>query len=130
MDRTVDDYVAAAEGVPGEVARALCQLLRKVAPELTEAIKWGQPVFSCEGPVCYFRAGKKHVTLGFWRGIQLMKINEGLQGGGDMMAHLKLRKMDDLDPSAIEALVTKAIALNRSKGDPTKERRQGLTSAT
>jgi hypothetical protein len=128
MKRTVDDYLAEAEGAPGEVARALYDLLRDAAPELTEEIKWGQPVFSYEGPVCYFRVGKKHVTLGFWRGVQLKKINGDLRSGGDMMAHLWLRSTNDLDQAAIKTLVTKAIALNRSNGDPTKERRQELVS--
>ncbi len=128
MDRTVDDYLAAAEGLPGDVARKLYDLLHEVGPELTEAIKWGQPVFSSNGPVCYFRAGRTHVTFGFWRGSQLKKVSSRLESGGDMMAHLKLRTLDDVDDTDIKTLVTKAIALNRDRGDPTKERRQGLTA--
>lgn len=129
MDRTVEDYLAAAEGAPAAVARKLHGVLKSVGPELTEAIKWGQPVFSFNGPVCYFRVGKNHVTFGFWRGSQLKKVSGSLESGGDMMAHLKLRTAEDVDAAPIEKLVTKAIALNRDKGDPTKERRQGLTSS-
>lgn len=129
MKPTVDEYVAKAEGSPGEIARALRALLRRLAPDLSEEMKWGQPVFSLGGPVCYFRAGKSHVTFGFWRGVALMKINENLESGGDMMAHLKLRTLADVDDKVIGPLVAKAIELNRSKGDPTRERRQGLTSA-
>ena len=123
MERGVEDYLAGLEGAPGAVAAVLRDLLRTIAPELGETIKWGQPVYSSGGPVCYFRAGKNHVTFGFWRGAELGKLSPRLERSGDKMAHLKLRTLDDIDEAEIRAMVCKAMELNRDKGDPSKERR-------
>lgn len=124
MVRTVDDYMASVEGVPGEVAHRLRTLLHEIAPEMDEALKWSQAVYSSNGPVCYFRAGKNHVTFGFWRGNTLRKHHERLESGGEKMAHLKLRTLDDIDATEITSLVKSAIELNRKRGDPTKEPRK------
>lgn len=124
MSRTVDDYMAALEGTPGEVARALRKVIHKLAPEMDEALKWNQAVYSSNGPVCYFRAGKNHVTFGFWRGNTLRKKNQQLESSGDKMAHLKLRTLDDIDRSEIKTLLHAAIELNEKRGDPTREPRK------
>ncbi len=124
MARTVDDYMVSLTGTPAEVARELRGMILKIAPELEESIKWNQPVYSHGGPVCYFRAGTKHVTFGFWRGNALRKVNDKLESGGDMMAHLKLRTLDELDRSEVKQLLRAAIELNQKRGDPTKEVRK------
>lgn len=125
MGNSVDNYLGECEGAPGDVARALRTMILGIAPELEESFKWGQPVYASNGPVCYFRAGKNHVTFGFWRGVALGKVNSKLESGGDRMAHLKLAAMEDLDKTEVEALLTAAIGLNAAKGDPTKEVRTG-----
>ena len=124
MTRTVDDYLSDLEGTPGDVARALRRMIRNIAPDIDEALKWNQAVYSSNGPVCYFRSGKTHVTFGFWRGNTLRKKNERLEGSGEKMAHLKLRRIDDLNKPEIKSLLLSAIALNEKRGDPTLEPRK------
>lgn len=124
MARTVDDLMEGLEGTPGEVARELRKTILKFAPDMEEALKWNQAVYFSNGPVCYFRAGRNHVTFGFWRGNTLRKKNQKLESSGEKMAHLKLRTLDDLDRSEIKSLLQSAIALNEKRGDPTLEPRK------
>lgn len=124
MPITVDDYMDGLKGTPAEVARELRKMILKMGPQLEESMKWNQPVYAYGGPVCYFRAGARHVTFGFWRGGTLRKHNDRLESGGEKMAHLKLRTLDDLDRSEIKALLHKAIELNEKRGDPLLEIRK------
>ena len=120
---TVDDYIAGLDGWRQETVSALRDLVRNAAPDAEEAIKWAQPVYSENGPVCYMKAFANHVNFGFWRGGELTDPDGLLQGGGKKMAHVKITGKDDIPSSALEAFIQEAVRLNRLHGDPTK--RQG-----
>jgi uncharacterized protein YdhG (YjbR/CyaY superfamily) len=60
---TVDQYIAAA---PPEAQRHLQEIraiLREVAPEATETLKWGTPVFEDKRILFSFAAFKSHLTF-------------------------------------------------------------------
>jgi hypothetical protein len=120
--KTVDNYIAGLEGGQREVAVALRQLIRKAAPRATEAIKWAQPVYDVNGPICYFRAFKRHVNFGFWRGAQLKDPHGLLESTGDKMGHIKLTGVGDIRKAAFQALVREAVRLNQKLGDPSRIR--------
>ena len=117
---TVDEYIAGLEPGKAGIARALRKAILAAAPSLHEVIKWAEPVYESDGPVCWFKAHSKHVTFGFWRGAALLDMDDCLETSGSKMAHMKLTSVGDVKPSAIAKLVTKAVALNRKLGDPTK----------
>jgi hypothetical protein len=119
-DRTVDAYVAALSGWQAGVDRELRRLVREAAPEATESIKWAQPVYEVNGPVCYLRAFKHHVNLGFWRGAELPDPHGVIRSGGEKMGHVRLTGPDDVRPEAIRELVRAAVRLNLTRGDPTR----------
>lgn len=61
--RDIDDYIA---GFPSDVQvilEKLRELIRKVLPKATEAIKYGIPTFVLNGNVVHFAAFKKHIGL-------------------------------------------------------------------
>ena len=60
------------------------------------------------------------VNFGFWRGADLSDPDGALEGTGDRMRHVKIRSAEDVDPERFTAWVKEAVALNESKGDPTK----------
>lgn len=65
-----------------EPQRSVVQRVRDLVaadPETTEFIAWGIPCYWRDGPVCYTSPAKKHVTLGFFHGIE---IGDGLAGTG------------------------------------------------
>src|ERR1700747_2447188 len=96
------------------------KIVRAAAPEATEAYKWAEPVFECDGPFAWVKAHSGHVTFGFWRGVELDGGRGVLQTSGSKMAHVKLRDVKDIDRAALMSMVKDAVRLNREKGDPTR----------
>ena len=122
MPGSVDDYMAALPDWQRRLANELVESVMQAAPSLTQAIKWGQPVFESNGPVCYFKGHKNHLTFGFWRGAALMEIDDRLETSGEKMAHMKFTVESKLVKSKIKKLVKAAVELNRTLGNPTKSR--------
>ena len=117
---TVDAYIATLDGWQHDVVATLRGIIREVAPEALEAIKWSQPVYEINGPFCYLKAYKNNVNFGFWRGAELEDRNGLLEGSGAKMRHVKLTDTQSIDRDAFAGLVREAGNLNLEKGDPTK----------
>ena len=60
---TIDEYIAAAPEQAQEKLHELRALLREVAPNATEAIKWGQPVLEEKRILFSFSAYKDHLNF-------------------------------------------------------------------
>jgi hypothetical protein len=119
---TVDAYVAGLGDWRGEIVSALRKLIREAAPDATESIKWGQPVYEHNGPFAHMKAFKSHVNFGFWRGAEMEDPKGVLTGTGDRMRHVELRSLADIDAPTLQSMVRTAVALNHAKGDPTQRR--------
>jgi hypothetical protein len=119
-EKSVDTYIAGLEEWQAETVSAVREIILEVAPDAKESIKWAQPVYEVNGPLCYIKAFKKSVNFGFWRGIDLDDPNGRLQGTGDKMRHVKLSGVDEVDSELFGQYVLQAVELNRAKGDPTK----------
>ena len=120
--KTVDEYIRSLESEPGEIVAALRQIVRAAAPQAKESIKWAQPVYEDNGPFCYIRAFKSHVTFGFWRGIEFPDPLGILEGDGDRMRHVKVSRLKDIKKKAFQDFVRMGVKLNQAKGDPTRGR--------
>jgi len=114
-----DAYVAALDGW----RRACVEELRaavRTASAMEEVVKWRHLVYLANGPVLLIRAEEARVLFGFWRGQQLRAIEPRLAPGGKYeMATLELREGMTVDPATVRLLTQKAVALNRTLGDPT-----------
>ena len=119
-DKTVDAYVAAADDWRGAVMKQLDAIVRAAAPKATRSIKWAQPVYEENGPFAFMTASANHVTLGFWRGAELSDPKGLLEGDGERMKHVKIRRPEDVRKTQLAAWVREATKLNAGKGDPTK----------
>lgn len=119
MTKTVDSYI---ESLSGWQAQVVTELRRDilVAGGVTEAFKWGHPIYEAGGPVCLIKAYGAHVTFGFWRGGELKSVDDRLEGDKPGMAYIKLKAPGEITPDAVARLVTAGAALNREKGDPLK----------
>lgn len=60
---TIDEYIATAPEQAREKLHELRALLREVAPNATEAIKWGQPVLEEKRILFSFSAYKDHLNF-------------------------------------------------------------------
>jgi hypothetical protein len=118
--KTVEAYIAGLGDWRSDVVTALVELARAAAPGAKESIKWAQPVFEDNGPFLYIKAFKNHVNFGFWRGVDLTDETGILEGSGEKMRHVRVTSLDDIQEDVFADLVRKAVAMNRSKGDPTK----------
>jgi hypothetical protein len=116
--RTVDDYIGRLSGWQSMVAKMLRRSIKRAAPDSTEVIKWSQPVYEENGPFAYFRVQGKQIQLGFWRGVDLFDEHKLLEGEGETMRHLWIRRPEDMKPQYIEALVRQAAGLNRKPEEP------------
>lgn len=119
---SIDAYAKDLDDWRGDVVRELDALVRKAAPGATGSIKWAQPVYELQGPFAYLKAFTSAVNFGFWRGADLTDPDGALEGTGDRMRHVKIRSAEDVDLERFTAWVKEAVALNESKGDPTKAR--------
>lgn len=116
---TVEQYVNGHKGWQKEVLTTLRSIVQAVAPDIEESIMWSQPVFSTNGPVCFYKAYKDYITFGFWRGTELSDPDGLLSGDLTMMRTMTLRSAKDVRRETFEAMVKQAVRLNREKGDPT-----------
>ena|SRR5687767_800685 len=60
---TVDEYIDAAPEQAQEKLREIRAILKKVAPNATEAIKWGSPVFEEKRILFAYTAHKLHLNF-------------------------------------------------------------------
>ena len=76
-------------------------------------IRWSHPTWSVgKTPVCYLKiATPKHLTFGFWKGALLRDPSGRLETSGEVMAHVKLRSLDDVDAKLFSGWVRQARAL-------------------
>lgn len=117
----VDGYFDKAGGWQAEAMRKIHAIVVDAAGGVKHGIKWAQPVYEKYGPLAFLRSAKNHVTLGFWRGAEMIAPKGLLEGAGDKMKHLKIKSVSGI-PGAVVDLVRQAVKLNEKNGDPTRKR--------
>lgn len=112
-------------------------LIKEADPEIVEEWKWvkptnpGTPVWSHDGIVCTGESYKSVVKLTFPKGASLKDparlFNASLEGNARRA--IDIREGEDVDESALKALVRQAVALNRSaKSNPRRSGKPALLS--
>lgn len=92
----------------------LRELIREAAPEAVETVKWGMPVFTQQGLVCYIKASAEDVTLGFFGEDRRPRAAGAKAGSGTetAMQHVKIRTEDDIKPRVVAGWIRRAVARN------------------
>src|SRR5262245_44884370 len=104
-----DDYLVDQNSKNQAIIRALRQLVRRVAPGLSEAVKWGNGCWvSSNGPVAYVYSAADHVQFGFFSGSSLKDPKGLLVGQGKYVRHTKVRDLSEIDERAFAALLKQA----------------------
>jgi hypothetical protein len=108
-----DEYLRAKNLGLQEAANQLRAFMKKTLPKVKEGINpWHIPIFESNGPICYYMAGKNHITLGFIRGTSLPDPEGLLEGTGKNLRHVKIKSLDDLKQKGLRELLKSAAALN------------------
>ena len=110
--KTVDAWMSDLEPPLREIAQALRQIVLHADPALKEAVKWGNPVYEKNGPVCYLAATVAYVNLGFFKGASLVDPKGRIEGTGKKMRHVKVRSLGDIESEQFRNWVCNAVGLN------------------
>lgn len=114
---TIDDYVKRLGGWKREVVEAVRELVAEAAPAAEETMKWNQPTWEIEEPICYVKPYSKHANVGFYRGTELSDPEGLLEGAGKGMRHVKVTSAEEVAEhrEALAAMVREAAKLGSGK---------------
>ncbi len=118
--KTVDEYIARLGDWRGQIVEELRDLVRSTVPKAEECIRWGQPVYDLDGPLCYIKAFRNQVNFGFWRGDLIADPKKLLLPSPDSIRHIKLTSLSQIQKPQFKELLKAAAKLNKEMGDPTK----------
>ena len=104
-----DEYLAAQSPKNRLIIRALRRFVTGVAPTLEESVKWGNGCWvKDDAPVSYVYSAPDYVQFGFFRGAQLKDPHGLLEGEGQYVRHIKLRKPSEIDKATFGSLLQEA----------------------
>jgi hypothetical protein len=103
------DYLAAQPAKNRAIIRAARRFVARVAPQLSETVKWGNGCWvGSKGPVAYVYSDKGYVQFGFFRGSSLKDPKALLEGKGRYVRHIKVRAPSDIGERGLAALLRQA----------------------
>ncbi len=106
---TFDDYLADQTPRNRAIISDLRDLVKRVAPGLTETVKWGNGCWvKGKENVSFVYSAEDHVQFGFFGGSALRDPRRLLEGSGKYVRHVKVRAPSDIDERAFANLVKQA----------------------
>ena len=107
---TFDLYLADQPPKNKIIIKALRAFVKRTAPAVTEFVKWGNGCWvKGKIPVAYVYSAPDYVQFGFFMGSALKDPKGMLEGAGQYVRHIKVRKPSDIDARAISALLRQAV---------------------
>ncbi len=104
-----DLYLADQPPKNRTLIRALRAFVQRTAPELVESVKWGNGCWvKGKVAVAYVYSATGYVQFGFIRGSALKDPRHLLEGEGQYVRHIKVRKTTDIEEAAFAALLRQA----------------------
>lgn len=110
--KDVEAFVKAVEPGKRALVQALRAFVRKHAPHLKEAVKWGNITWVGADNVCWIIVYKDHVDFGFFKGAALKDPGGLLEGTGKGLRHVKVYKGADIKPKEFAQLLGQAVAMD------------------
>lgn len=102
----------------GQIITAIRQVMKQADPEIVEEVKWktasnpgGVLAWYCEGLITTGEIYKKHLRLGFAKGVALKEHDP--TGLINAYRAVLIKEEDGFDERAFRQLVIKAVELNR-----------------
>lgn len=106
---TFDAYLAGQTPRNQALIRELRALVRRAAPDLEEAVKWGNGCWvRGKENVAYVYSAAEYVQFGFFGGSALKDPKGLLEGKGRYVRHVKVRAPADIDERAFSNLIRQA----------------------
>src|ERR671914_874092 len=108
----------------GKMLSRLRALVKEADPEVVEEWKWKVPVWSHDGLICTGEAYKSAVKMTFAKGAALddpsSLFNSSLEG--NTRRAIDFREGEEIDESALKALIRAAVAANAAAGSSARSK--------
>jgi hypothetical protein len=123
--RLIGERIAELGDWRGATLARMRALIREADPDVVEEWKWmGTPVWSHEGGLCTGESYRSMVKLTFFKGASLKDparlFNSSLDGNARRA--IDIHEGEEIDATALKALIRAAVALNASRGKKSTKR--------
>jgi hypothetical protein len=107
---TVDEFVA-EEVQPEfhEVVALVRRLMRELAPDATEKVGYGMPMWVGRWPLAWISPTKKDITFGLRAGAYFDDPYGLLKGAGKHARHVKLKTVEATNEEALRHYIKQAV---------------------
>ena len=117
MLKDIEEYMMKLTADSRSVALELRRLILENGSCFKEELKWSMPSYSCNGLAMYLQAGKGHVNLGFYRGLEMEEADSQglLSGTGKELRHVRLASLEEVKDMEEELvkLIKAAVILDQ-----------------
>ncbi|HMU61375.1 MAG TPA: YdeI/OmpD-associated family protein [Gemmatimonadales bacterium] len=79
-DPRVSAYIRDAAPFARPILTHIRKVVHTACPDVEETVKWGMPMFTHHGILCFMAGFKQHVGLGFWKGGQVVGASDDKTG--------------------------------------------------
>jgi hypothetical protein len=115
--KLIDEKIQSLDDWRGKTLARIRKLIHQADPDVVEEWKWSVPVWSHAGILCTGESYKNAVKMTFAKGASLADpsglFNASLEG--NTRRAIDFHEGDDIDETALKALIRAAVALNTSK---------------
>jgi hypothetical protein len=119
MSDAVQKFLSSYRPEVRDLALKARELVRSIIPDAQEKVYSGWKLIlysldgSMKGAMCAIGPHKAHVSLGFYRGVDLDDPVGLLEGTGKNLRHVKLKRPEDVQAQSLKSLIKSAAALTR-----------------
>ena len=82
MRKSVDEYLDGLQPAQAAVVASVRAIVRQAAPDAVESVKWAQPVWEVNGPVCSAKAFKSYINVNSGAALVRRRKKNELRGAG------------------------------------------------
>ena len=115
-DPKLDQLMAELPAELRPTARRIREVIRITSPELTECVKWGNPMWIGRGNALCIMVYPHHLNLGFFRGAELSRTFPTIVGTGKSLRHIRIANVREAGSAPVRAMIRAAARLDGSPG--------------
>jgi hypothetical protein len=111
---TVDEFVR-SKVMPEfrPVVAAIRTVMKENAPQATEAISYGIPMYGLKKPLAWINPSKTGITFGFREGANFEDKYGLLRGVGKHARHVRMKNLDQVNRPALNYYIKQALKLDK-----------------
>ncbi len=109
MNDQVTAYISEAPEEQRKIMEAIRDIIHTEVSSVAENFKWSRPVFSTDTDFAYFKTAKSYLTFGVFKFEEIKNHQDLLEGSGKDMRHIKIKRLEDLQPEIIKSWIGQII---------------------